>query len=66
MTKLLVSMITTLFGTLLLSFGAQAESNSEIVGLQDRWAEVNYQLSGDQQVEAFASLTEQADQVTER
>ena len=66
MTKLPVRMFITLLGTLLLSFNVQAETNSEVVGLQDRWAEVNYQLSADQQVEAFAALSAQADQVTER
>jgi tetratricopeptide (TPR) repeat protein len=66
MTKLPVALCAALFSTLVLSFNAQAESNSEVIELQDRWAEVNYQLSGDQQVEAFAALAEQADQVTER
>jgi len=68
MKKCLVSRLVyaTIFGTLLISTYVQAESNNEISALQDRWAEVNYLLSGDEQVDAFTSLTEQANQITAR
>lgn len=66
MTKLNSTTITTLLATLFLSLNVLAEPNNEVIGLQNRWAEVNYQLSSDQQVEAFAALTDQADQVTSR
>lgn len=61
-----IPLFTVLFGTLILSFNARADSTSDVVALQDRWAEVNYQLSGDRQIESFAALVEQADEVTER
>jgi len=59
-------LIPILASLLTFSLHAYAEINSEVIALQDRWAEVNYQLSGDQQVEAFAVLSDQADQVTVR
>ncbi|MEX2129971.1 MAG: hypothetical protein WD772_00680 [Pseudohongiellaceae bacterium] len=41
-----------------------ADAESEVQVLQTRWAEVNYQLSGDAQAKAFEELATQADQVT--
>lgn len=57
-----------LFNVILLSlaFSAQAsaELSPEVLALQQRWAEVNYQLTGDEQVAAFEALAVEADQVT--
>ena len=66
MNKQATPSILILFMAFSFSLGVRAESNSEVIALQDRWAEVNYQLSGDEQVDAFAALAEQADQVTGR
>ncbi|MDP6415512.1 MAG: hypothetical protein QGG54_10905 [Gammaproteobacteria bacterium] len=43
---------------------ALADVTSEVDQLQRRWAEVNYQLSGDNQIDAFEELVEQANRVT--
>lgn len=43
---------------------ALADANQEVARLQTRWAEVNYQLSGKEQVKAFEALADEADQVT--
>lgn len=43
---------------------AYADINSEIHQLQTRWAEVNYQLEGDAQEDAFEILSKDAERVT--
>lgn len=47
----------------LLTGQVQADVLDAIKPLQDRWAEVNYQLSEDDREKAFAALLQQADQV---
>jgi len=42
---------------------AAADSNADIARLQDRWAEVNYQLEGKTQLTAFEALVEDAEHV---
>ena len=47
--------------TALLSAGARADVEADVVHLQSRWAEVNYQLEGKTQVSAFEQLVADAD-----
>lgn len=47
----------------LLVASAQADVLTAIKPLQDRWAEVNYQLEDEQREQAFATLLKEADQV---
>jgi tetratricopeptide (TPR) repeat protein len=54
----LLSLMTTLLAT-----SATADVNSEINQLQQRWAEVNYELRDKAQINAFADLAEDADAV---
>ena len=57
-----------LFITLALLFAsatACADLNSDIHHLQTRWAQVNYELQGDPQLEAFEQLIAEAEKVTE-
>lgn len=42
----------------------QAGSMSEVSKLQTRWAQVNYQLQGDAQKQAFEQLVSEADSIT--
>jgi len=42
---------------------AAADPGAEIVRLQERWAEVNYQLQGKTQLTAFETLVQEADQI---
>jgi len=56
--------------TLALFFGgglgstlAASDPGAEIARLQERWAEVNYQLQGKTQLTAFETLVQEADQV---
>lgn len=49
---------------LLTSFGAVADLDSDIIHLQTRWAEVNYQLSGKTRLTTFEQLIKEAEQVT--
>jgi len=42
---------------------AAADPGPEIAQLQERWAEVNYQLQGKTQLTAFETLVQEADQV---
>ncbi len=44
---------------------AHANAMGEVAKLQSRWAQVNYQLQGDAQAEAFAQLVTLADSVTQ-
>lgn len=43
---------------------AAADPDADVARLQQRWAEVNYQLEGKTQLTAFEELVEQADSVT--
>jgi len=43
---------------------AAADPEAEVTRLQQRWAEVNYQLDGKTQLTAFEELVEEADRVT--
>lgn len=43
---------------------AQAGAMSEVTKLQSRWAQVNYQLQGDDQQQAFEQLVSEADSIT--
>ncbi|MDF1764803.1 MAG: hypothetical protein P1V29_00290 [Gammaproteobacteria bacterium] len=47
--------------TAVLSAGARADVEADVVHLQSRWAEVNYQLEGKTQVSAFEQLVAEAD-----
>ena len=49
--------------TSLLVNSAMADANSEVSQLQERWAQVNYELKGKAQVNAFADLAKDADAV---
>jgi len=42
---------------------AAAEPNGEITQLQERWAEVNYQLQGKTQLTAFETLVQEAERI---
>jgi len=42
---------------------AAADPGAEITALQERWAEVNYQLEGKTQLTAFEALVQEADKV---
>ena len=42
---------------------AAADPSAEITALQERWAEVNYQLEGKTQLTAFEALVQEADNV---
>ena len=56
----ILAAITTAFFTL----QARADLDSDIVHLQQRWAEVNYQLEGKTQLSEFARLVEDAGKAT--
>lgn len=43
---------------------AQADARSEVDQLQHRWAEVNYELTGDAQIDAFEALVADAEAAT--
>ena len=45
---------------------AAADPEAEVTRLQQRWAEVNYQLEGKTQMTAFEELVEEADRVNAR
>lgn len=47
-----------------LSGSAMADLDADILQLQQRWAEVNYQLEGKTRITAFETLVEAADSVT--
>lgn len=50
---------------LALSGGAWADARSEVDQLQQRWAEVNYNLEGDAQLDAFEALVGKAEAATQ-
>lgn len=54
----LVALTGALNGT-----GATAEMNDEVRALQDQWAVVRYEVAGDQRIDAYEALAEQADAV---
>lgn len=58
-----LKLIATL-ATLVFSLQANADLDSDIAHLQQRWAEVNYQLEGKTKLSEFARLVEEAGQVT--
>ena len=58
------TMLTAMFIAFFYSGVSNAEMNDAVVALQNRWAEVNYQLSGDEQVDAFEVLAARADEIT--
>jgi tetratricopeptide (TPR) repeat protein len=45
---------------------AAADPSADVARLQQRWAEINYQLEGKTQLTAFEALVEDADEVTAR
>lgn len=57
--RLLLGALTLVWSTLSL-----AQVTPEVTRMQQRWAEVNYQLSGKTRVSAFEQLAEQADRLT--
>ena len=61
MKKPAIAIILGLAYTLLSSAWVYAQTNSEVTGLQQRWAEVNYLLEGKSQVEAFNTLIDAAE-----
>jgi hypothetical protein len=60
--KLLLLLLTISTG--LWSSQLSALDKSELSHLQQRWAEVNYQLDGKIQLTAFAQLAEEGDELT--
>lgn len=42
---------------------AAADTDAEVTALQERWAEVNYQLEGKTQITAFEALVQDADHI---
>jgi tetratricopeptide (TPR) repeat protein len=58
--------IASLFLALMLSTSARADLDGDILQLQQRWAEVNYQLKGETQITAFETLIEAASNVTDK
>ena len=52
--------------TLVFSLQARADLGSDVSHLQQRWAEVNYQLEGKTQLSEFEKLVAEAEQVTKR
>ncbi len=56
------TLISALF--LLIAGPALADLNTDVKFLQQRWAEVNYQLDGDTQVTAFETLMDDAARMT--
>lgn len=57
--------LLTFLGSMFAATGLQAQMNPAVADLQQRWAEVNYLLTGKSQVEAFNTLIEDARKVTE-
>jgi tetratricopeptide (TPR) repeat protein len=51
---------------LFISGSAMADLDADILQLQQRWAEVNYQLEGKTRITAFESLVGAAEEVTEK
>ncbi len=56
--------ISALLLTLLTSFFAVADSQKSVEQLQQRWAEINYNLEGKAQKEAFEALVIKAESIT--
>jgi len=52
--------------TLFVSSPAYADLDADILQLQQRWAEVNYQLEGKTRITAFETLVDAADKVTQQ
>lgn len=52
-------------GLIFMASSAMADLNDDIDHLQQRWAEVNYQIEGKTQLSAFEQLIEQAESVTD-
>ncbi len=66
--KILYNFATTIF-MIVIGFSASlsvAAEMSEVLHLQQRWAEVNYQLEGKIQLSAFEQLAAEADKLTEQ
>jgi tetratricopeptide (TPR) repeat protein len=55
-----IALLLGVFGSSL----AAADPNADIARLQERWAEVNYQLEGKTQLTAFEALVEDANELT--
>lgn len=58
-----LKLMAALFATII-ALQARADLDNDIAHLQQRWAEVNYQLEGKTQLSEFARLVEEADQAT--
>ena len=58
------SLIFVLYLALLASSPAMADPDADILQLQQRWAEVNYQLEGKTRITEFEALVEAANAVT--
>lgn len=52
---------TAIVGLLLLTGNVWADADADVRQLQRRWAEVNYKVSGDDQLKAFEQLMTEAD-----
>lgn len=61
-----VSPVFTLLLGLFISGSAMADLDADILQLQQRWAEVNYQLEGKTRITAFEELVAAAEDVTEQ
>jgi tetratricopeptide (TPR) repeat protein len=62
----LTATIASLLLALMLSPSAKADLDGDILQLQQRWAEVNYQLKGKTQITEFETLIEAAANVTDK
>jgi tetratricopeptide (TPR) repeat protein len=59
--RILVMLMTAIAANLVV-----ASEETDVAHLQQRWAEVNYQLEGRTQLSAFEQLVEQADQLSQQ
>jgi tetratricopeptide (TPR) repeat protein len=58
--------VLSVFGLVAMSAGiAYADVQNDIVQLQQRWAEINYEIEGKAKLTAFEELVERADQLTD-
>jgi len=59
-------LVLSVFGLIAMSAGmAFADVQNDIVQLQQRWAEINYEIEGKAKLTAFEELVERAEQITD-
>jgi len=67
MNKLLITKLTLVISLVLLLIStASADVKEDVLHLQQRWAEVNYQLNGSDQISAFEVLIDDAAKATKQ